>query len=40
MKEVNRPASAAPECLEREMRCAHQVIPMWAATKARGGHND
>lgn len=28
---------AAPERLEREMRCAHQVIPMWGGDQGAGG---
>ena len=30
----------APERLEREMRCANRVIPMWMATKALEASND
>lgn len=30
----------ANECLEREMRCAHQVIPMWGGDQGAGGRND
>lgn len=31
------PAPAAPECLEREMRCAHRVIPRWDGDQGAGG---
>lgn len=31
------PAPAAPEYLEREMRCAHLVIPMWDGDQGTGG---
>ena len=35
------PAPAAPEYLEREMRCAHRVIPRWDGDQGTGvGHND
>lgn len=31
------PAPAAPECLDRDMRCAHRVIPMWDGDQGAGG---
>ena len=35
------PVPDARECLEYEMRCAHQVIPMWDGDQGTGGgHND
>lgn len=34
---VIEPAPAAPEYLEREMRCAHRVIPMRDGDQGAGG---
>ena len=34
---VIEPVPDAPERLEREMRCAHQVIPMWDGDQGAGG---
>lgn len=31
------PVTAAPEYLEREMRYAHHVIPMWGGDQGAGG---
>lgn len=34
------PAPDAPECLDREMRCAHRVIPRWDGGESRGTKQD
>ena len=34
------PVPDTPERLEREMRCAHQVIPMWDGDQSTGASND
>ena len=31
------PVPDTPECLEREMRCAHRVIPRWDGDQGTGG---